>query len=105
MAPPLNPVILPLGPTPATSSWMPPTEVDLCHVRLPQTGPSKEEQRLRVGQAVEALIPHRENDPPGWWVGTLGKIKGDLMVVEFHDRDQTYSDIVEGDCVRPCNQK
>lgn len=84
---------------------MPPTEVDLCHVRLPQTGPSKGEQGLRVGQAVEALIPHREHDPPGWWVGTLGKIKGDLMVVEFHDRDQTYSDIVEGDCVRPCNQK
>ena len=58
-----------------------------------------------MGQAVEALIPHHEHEPPGWWVGTLGKIKGELMVVEFHDRDQTYSDIVEGDCVRPFNPK
>lgn len=67
-------------------------------------------------------MPHKEGEEPGWWIGKIAKIKGEvspvsvcinvnilmlfqLYVVEFNDGHSTYTDILEKEKLRLPNKK
>ena len=93
-----------LSPLLCVHSWRPSCEAQLTNIRFPPTT-STNERELAVEQEVEAFLPHKEEEPSGWWLGKIAKVRGDLIVVEFSDEDHTYTDIVDRENIRPANKK
>ncbi|XP_065886599.1 RNA-binding protein FXR1-like [Dysidea avara] len=85
------------------NNWQPTTTVQLSCVRYPPTD-STVVQSLECGSQVEAYLPHKEGEEPGWWIGKIAKVKGDLYVVEFNDGQSTYTDILEKEKLRLPNK-
>ncbi|KAL5476248.1 hypothetical protein EMCRGX_G026170 [Ephydatia muelleri] len=83
--------------------WKPDSWVPMANVRsaLP---PSPFQGSAEPGLKVEVYLPHHENEPSGWWIGTLQKSKGGLYVVEFQSGAEKFSDIVELENLRLPNQ-
>ena len=83
--------------------WKPDSWVPMVNVRnvLP---PSPFQGSAEPGLKVEVYLPHHDNEPSGWWIGTLQKSKGGLYVVEFQSGAEKFSDIVEIEKLRLPNQ-
>ncbi|CAI8007378.1 Fragile X mental retardation syndrome-related protein 1 homolog B [Geodia barretti] len=84
-------------------NWKPDSWAELDHIRFLPDIPTS--SFIKPGSKVEALLPHQDNEPPGWWNGTLLKSKGELHVVEFQSGNEKYQDIVDQDKIRPPNNK
>lgn len=84
------------------TNWRAVAWADLGQIRYPVCG--DEERSLVPGCKVEALLPHHDNEFPGWWTGVLVKSKGELNVVEFQSGSEKYQDIVEQEKLRLPNE-
>ena len=53
----------------------------------------------------QALLPHKEGEPAGWWIGTVTKSKGEVAGVQFVAGEEHYTDLVEHKNLRVPNSK
>lgn len=85
------------------NNWQPTTTVQLSCIRYPPKDTAVV-QSLENGSQVEAYLPHKEGEEPGWWIGKISKNRGELYVVEFNDGHSTYTDILEKEKLRLPNK-
>ena len=83
-----------------------PTKVAYDDTRLPPS-PTHGQPLPRPGEDCEVLTESLNNDDPtGWWPGTIKMMKGDFYVVDYKIHDEIkYSDIVASDKIRSPNRK
>lgn len=54
---------------------------------------------------TQALLPHKEGEPAGWWIGMVSKSKGEVAGVQFLAGEEHYTDLVEHKNLRVPNSK
>ena len=103
-------------------SWKANTWVELAHVRYPPVGQPAADINVQPGANVEvraglsalddtpllfilfhssdhpqALLPHHNNEPAGWWMGTLVKSKGEVRhIIKVQREYKKYPPLCEG---------
>ncbi|XP_071450905.1 RNA-binding protein FXR1 isoform X4 [Hetaerina americana] len=82
------------------NDWQPESRFPLSQVRLPPSDSSAKVD-FQVDQEVEVFSRASEQEECGWWRATIKMIKGDFVVVQYLGWDNTYTEIVPADRLRP----
>lgn len=82
-----------------TFSWQSESKFPFSQVRLPP----KEIKEVVEKQEVEVFSSATEQEVSGWWKAVVKMTKGDFHVVEYLGWDNTYTEIVPLDRLRPKN--
>ncbi|KAL4220254.1 RNA-binding protein fxr1 [Mactra antiquata] len=84
------------------NDWQPPRTVKFTEVR-PQPLKLSEKPEYKEGDQVEVLAKTQDDEAMGWWMAKIKMFRGEFAVVEYAGWDQTYSDIVPMERLRPVN--
>ncbi|PNF27515.1 Synaptic functional regulator FMR1 [Cryptotermes secundus] len=84
------------------NDWQPESKFPFSQVRLPPEGvPGKSD--FTENQEIEVYSRANEQEACGWWKAIIKMIKGDFHVVEYLGWENTYTEIVASERLRPKN--
>ncbi|XP_069669055.1 fragile X messenger ribonucleoprotein 1 homolog isoform X7 [Periplaneta americana] len=84
------------------NDWQPESKFPFSQVRLPPEGvPGKPD--FTENQEIEVYSRANEQEACGWWKAIIKMIKGDFHVVEYLGWENTYTEIVASERLRPKN--
>ncbi|XP_046396363.1 fragile X mental retardation syndrome-related protein 1-like isoform X4 [Ischnura elegans] len=82
------------------NDWQPESRFPLSQVRLPPPD-SNAKVDFQVDQEVEVFSRASEQEECGWWKAIIKMMKGDFVVVQYLGWDNTYTEIVPAERLRP----
>ncbi|KDR12763.1 hypothetical protein L798_13068, partial [Zootermopsis nevadensis] len=84
------------------NDWQPESKFPFSQVRLPPEGvPGKPD--YTENQEIEVYSRANDQEACGWWKAIIKMIKGDFHVVEYLGWENTYTEIVASERLRPKN--
>jgi fragile X mental retardation protein len=84
------------------NDWQPESKFQFSQVRLPpEEVPGK--PNFSENQEIEVYSRVNEQKASGWWMAIIKSIHGDLHVVEYLGRENSYTETVASERVRPKN--
>ncbi|GFG30889.1 hypothetical protein Cfor_07453 [Coptotermes formosanus] len=85
------------------NDWQPESKFPFSQVRLPPEGVTGKPD-FAENQEIEVYSRANEQEACGWWKAIIKMIKGDFHVVEYLGWENTYTEIVASERLRPKNQ-
>lgn len=85
-------------------SWQPESKFLFSQIRLPpETTQPASPSIFSEGMEVEVYSRSNERESCGWWAAAIKMMKGEFFVVEYLGWDNSYTEIVSHDRLRPKN--
>uniref|UniRef100_A0A336JX16 CSON002939 protein n=1 Tax=Culicoides sonorensis TaxID=179676 RepID=A0A336JX16_CULSO len=85
------------------NDWQEESKFPFSQVRLPPTHLENSLSNYTEGMEVEVFSRSNEREACGWWMAVIKMIKGEFLVVEYLGWDNSYTEIVSCDRLRPKN--